>query len=141
MKGQDPLVSSSSRREISPAPEKIRSKSIGCMSGIFQFAYKYHDRRRFLTFVKKHGKDVVSSPKPTTPPSSQPSSSSSSSSSPVIFFHFTGARKQSSAKILERYGTEKSNIANRNNAVKILELPGSKFPVSASPGGKANGVE
>ncbi|KAB5551629.1 hypothetical protein DKX38_008940 [Salix brachista] len=81
MKGQDPLVSSSSRREISPAPEKIRSKSIGCMSGIFQFAYKYHDRRRFLTFVKKHGKDVVSSPKPTTPPSSQPSSSSSSSPS------------------------------------------------------------
>ncbi|KAJ6408455.1 hypothetical protein OIU84_011716 [Salix udensis] len=80
MKGQDPLVSSSSRREISPAPEKIRSKSIGCMSGIFQFAYKYHDRRRFLTFVKKHGKDAVSSPKPTTPPSSQPSSSSSSSS-------------------------------------------------------------
>ncbi|KAI5583563.1 hypothetical protein BDE02_06G023100 [Populus trichocarpa] len=82
MKGQDPLVSSSSRRECSPAPpEKIRSKSIGCMSGIFQFVYKYHNRRRFITFGKRHEKDiVVTSPKPTTP-SSQPSSSSSPSSS------------------------------------------------------------
>ncbi|XP_061964503.1 uncharacterized protein LOC133688882 isoform X2 [Populus nigra] len=81
MKGQDPLVSSSSRRERSPAPEKIRSKSIGCMSGIFQFVYKYHNRRRCITFGKRHEKDiVVTSPKPTTP-SSQPSSSSSPSSS------------------------------------------------------------
>ena len=52
MKGQDPSLSSSSRRESSPAPEKIRSKSIGCMSGIFQVVYKYHNRRRFLTFGK-----------------------------------------------------------------------------------------
>ncbi|KAJ6921513.1 hypothetical protein NC652_015433 [Populus alba x Populus x berolinensis] len=80
MKGQDPLVSSSSRREISPAPEKNRSKSVGCMSGIFQFVYRYHNRRRFITFGKRHEKDiVVTSPKHPTP-SSQPSSSPSSSS-------------------------------------------------------------
>lgn len=85
MKGQDPSLSSSSRRESSPAPEKIRSKSIGCMSGIFQVVYKYHNRRRFLTFGKKHENNGVSSPTTKTkqkprPTPSQPSSSPSSSS-------------------------------------------------------------
>ncbi|KAB5519233.1 hypothetical protein DKX38_023552 [Salix brachista] len=94
MKGQDPSISSSSRRESSPAPEKIRSKSIGCMSGIFHLVYKYHNRRR-LTFGKKHEKNRVSSPttKPKQKPASSPSqpppplSSSSSSSTSTSLQH------------------------------------------------------
>ncbi|KAF9679469.1 hypothetical protein SADUNF_Sadunf06G0018200 [Salix dunnii] len=101
MKGQDPLVSSSSSRRESSQPEKIRSRSIGCMSGIFQFAYKYHNRRRFLTFVKKHGKDVVSSPEPTAP-SSQPSSSSSSSFSPSS----SSTSLEQGTKVLQRFSSE-----------------------------------
>ncbi|KDP31739.1 hypothetical protein JCGZ_14896 [Jatropha curcas] len=62
MNKQDPLPSSSSHREISPAPENVRAKSIGCMSGIFRFVCKYHNRRRFITSGKKQEKNVGSPP-------------------------------------------------------------------------------
>uniref|UniRef100_A0A2N9F853 DUF3741 domain-containing protein n=1 Tax=Fagus sylvatica TaxID=28930 RepID=A0A2N9F853_FAGSY len=61
MKRQDTLGSSSSYRE-NVAAETLHSKSIGCMSGIFQLFSKYQNRRKFLTFGKKQEKNVVSPP-------------------------------------------------------------------------------
>ncbi|KAK9291074.1 hypothetical protein L1049_009261 [Liquidambar formosana] len=60
MKRQDTVLSSSSRRET--VPENNRTKSIGCMSGIFHLVCKYQHRRKFLTFGRKQEKNVVSSP-------------------------------------------------------------------------------
>ncbi|XP_021674601.2 uncharacterized protein LOC110660562 isoform X2 [Hevea brasiliensis] len=69
MNQQDPLLSSSSRREI-----PLSTRSIGCMSGIFQLVCKYHNRRRFLTSKKEPQKNVFFSPAMSS--SSQPSCSS-----------------------------------------------------------------
>ncbi|KAF5747907.1 hypothetical protein HS088_TW05G00637 [Tripterygium wilfordii] len=59
MKRQDAV--SSSRREGSP--ENLHTKSIGCMSGIFQLVYGSNQSRRFLTFGKRQENNAVSSPK------------------------------------------------------------------------------
>eukprot|EP00257_Ricinus_communis_P026525 XP_025013939.1 uncharacterized protein LOC8275203 isoform X2 [Ricinus communis] len=74
MNRQDPTLSSSSRREISPASENARAKNIGCMSGIFQLVCKYHNRRRFLTSGRKHEKNANVA---NSSPNSQPPSFSS----------------------------------------------------------------
>ena len=51
MKRQDTLRSSSSRRETTPDKDNRHAdKTIGCMSGLFHFVYKYQRRRKFLTF-------------------------------------------------------------------------------------------
>lgn len=48
MQRQETLRSSSSRRENTP--ENHRGKTIGCVSGLFQFISKYQKRRKLLTF-------------------------------------------------------------------------------------------
>ncbi|KAM7505110.1 hypothetical protein LguiB_004014 [Lonicera macranthoides] len=55
LKRQDSALSSSSRRET-PLPENHKPKAIGCVSGIFQLFSKYQNRRKFITFGKKHEK-------------------------------------------------------------------------------------
>ncbi|KAJ6778975.1 hypothetical protein OIU74_002712 [Salix koriyanagi] len=75
MKGQDPSISSSSRRESSPAPEKIRSKSIG---------WKKHEKNRVSSPTTKSKQKPASSPSQPPPP---PLSSSSSSSTATSLQH------------------------------------------------------
>ncbi|WCJ28666.1 hypothetical protein M5689_010349 [Euphorbia peplus] len=53
------LSSSSSRRshrDVSPAPQHVHPKSIGCMSTIFHFLSKHNHRRRFLISGEKQEK-------------------------------------------------------------------------------------
>lgn len=60
MQRQETLRSSSSRRENTP--ENHRGKTIGCVSGLFQFISKYQKRRKLLTFGRKQNKNIDSSP-------------------------------------------------------------------------------
>ncbi|KAF3441428.1 hypothetical protein FNV43_RR15342 [Rhamnella rubrinervis] len=67
MMKHDSLPSSSSCRENSNH-KKFHAKSIGCMSGIIHLVSGHRNRRKFLTFGKKHEIDEI--PAPETPNSS-----------------------------------------------------------------------
>ncbi|KAI9093620.1 hypothetical protein K1719_027069 [Acacia pycnantha] len=70
MKRQNSIVSSSSRREN--APDKLQSKTIGCMSGIIHLVCKSHSSHRFLTFGKKQIKNESSFPAKAEQPKQAP---------------------------------------------------------------------
>ncbi|KAJ4836454.1 hypothetical protein Tsubulata_023093 [Turnera subulata] len=126
----DPLPPSTSRRESSPVPEKVRAKSIGCMSGLFRLVYKYHNnRRRSLTFGKKEEKNVVSSKnkhKKTVveeslqpPPVLSSSSSSCYSPSPLLTVSQPKNKKEK----------EEGNNKNEHNPRFSYDFGGPRSPV------------
>lgn len=66
---------SSSYRQDSGSPatstahqnNHVKTVNVGCMSGIFHLMSKYHTRRKFLTFGRKHERNAIVHA-PTTPP-------------------------------------------------------------------------
>ncbi|XP_065853380.1 uncharacterized protein [Euphorbia lathyris] len=84
---QDSLRLSSSRRshrDASPARQNVHSKSIGCMSTIFQFLSKHNHRRRFLISGKKQEKESSNNFQPNSSSSDSPPRGGTATKNPRV---------------------------------------------------------